>query len=252
MDLNIADNDIRNTALIKNNWGLTEMAKKKTSATTDTNKEWEKDLTDLASIKEGIFRSLNGAADENIFIGRASKAGFYCFYKVWRDMPYDAIIDYKGILYRIEVKGSSRNSFNVTRGSRSGRQIDKSIGKDRTRLLSREDCDFVVAIDSNNGDCYIIPEDIIKIIGNNNLTKNAVSVFLEKWKLLMYKENGLTAEQTRDGLLSLKTNDIDSIASSLGIDVSALEVPFIIPGTKKTINTIEELKVYLIWTGICR
>ena len=229
------------------------MAKKASSAAVPaaTTNEWKKDLTNLDSIKEGTFRSLNGAADENIFIGRASKAGFYCFYKVWRDMPYDAIIDFKGILYRIEVKGSSGNSFNVTRGSRSGQQINKNIAK--TRLLSREDCDFVVAVDSNNGDCYIIPEDIIEIIGNQNLTKSAVSVFLEKWKLLMYDDNGLTAEQTRDGLLSLPETDIDNIISKLGISVPASGVPYSISGTRgKTITTTKELKVYLIWTGICK
>lgn len=53
---------------------------------------WQKDVTGVDSKKNGSFRSLNGAADENIFTGRASKAGFYCFFKVWRDMPYDAVL----------------------------------------------------------------------------------------------------------------------------------------------------------------
>lgn len=217
----------------------------------NTNKKWEKDLTELDKIKDGTFRSLNGAADENIFIGRASKAGFFCFYKVWRDMPYDAIIDHNGILYRIEVKGSSSNSFNVTRGTRSGRQINRNVAK--TRLLSREDCDFVVAVDSNNGDCYIIPEDIIEIIGNQNLTKSTVSVFLEKWKLFMYNATKLTAEQTRDGLLSLSEPEIDNIINNLGVAIPTSGVPFKIPGTRgKTINTTKELKIYSIWKEICK
>lgn len=38
---------------------------------------WCRDLTGVDLKKEGSFRSLNGAADENIFIGRASKAGFF-------------------------------------------------------------------------------------------------------------------------------------------------------------------------------
>ena len=25
--------------------------------------------------------------------------------KVWRDMPYDAVLDYENVLYRVEVKG---------------------------------------------------------------------------------------------------------------------------------------------------
>ena len=44
---------------------------------------WEKNITGVA---EGSYRSLNGAADESIFQGRASKAGYFCFFKVWRDM----------------------------------------------------------------------------------------------------------------------------------------------------------------------
>ena len=62
---------------------------------------WEKNITGVA---EGSYRSLNGAADESIFQGRASKAGYFCFFKVWRDMPYDAVLDHAGTLYRVEVK----------------------------------------------------------------------------------------------------------------------------------------------------
>ena len=87
--------------------------------------EWAKDIVGVDQEKRGTYRSLNGAADENIFQGRASKAGFYCFFKVWRDMPYDAVLDYKNVLYRVEVKGSSGNNFDVTRGTRSGQQIKK-------------------------------------------------------------------------------------------------------------------------------
>lgn len=59
---------------------------------------WNRNITGLDA--EGTFRSLNGAADENVFIGKASKAGFFCFFKVWRDMPYDAVLDYEHILLK--------------------------------------------------------------------------------------------------------------------------------------------------------
>lgn len=36
---------------------------------------WNRNITGLDV--EGTFRSLNGAADENVFIGKASKAGFF-------------------------------------------------------------------------------------------------------------------------------------------------------------------------------
>lgn len=210
---------------------------------------WSKDITGVDIAKKGTFRSLNGAADENIFIGRASKAGFYCFFKVWRDMPYDAVLDYEGVLYRVEVKGSSNSRFNVTRGTRSGKQIKR--GTSRTRVLSREDCDFVVGVDSNTGDCYIIPEDVIQIIGKKNLDYKTLKNYKEKWQLLMFAKNHLTKEQTRDGLFGMKSGDLFRLATALGITVPSS--PIKVPGTKSTeIVSKKEKTIYLIWESIAK
>ena len=209
---------------------------------------WEKDITGVDEEKEGTFRSLNGAADENIFIGRASKAGFYCFFKVWRDMPYDAVLDYKGILYRVEVKGSSKKSFNVTRGTRSGQQIKKDTS--RTRVLSREDCDFVVGVNSNNGDCYIIPEDIVEAIGLKNLSQDTLENYKEKWGLFIYKVNGLSKKHTRDGLYSLEMKDLKKMAKALDIDIP--DGDYQVPGTKTKISDKKKKIVYLIWEELAK
>lgn len=209
---------------------------------------WNRDITGVDDAKKGTYRSLNGAADENIFIGRASKAGFYCFFKVWRDMQYDAVLDYEGTLYRVEVKGSSNSKINVTRGTRSGKQIKK--GSSRTRVLSRDDCDFVVGVDSNNGDCYIIPEDVIHIIGRQELSYKTLSNYKEKWKLLMYSKNQLTKEQTRDGLLGMSQVGITRLATSLGITIPA--DPIKIPGTRSDITDTKDKAVYMIWETIAK
>lgn len=209
---------------------------------------WSRDITGVDAAKKGTYRSLNGAADENIFIGRASKAGFYCFFKAWRDMQYDAVLDYEGILYRVEVKGSSNSKFNVTRGTRSGKQIKK--GSSRTRVLSREDCDFVVGVDSNTGDCYIIPEDVIHIIGNKDLSYKTLKSYKEKWKLLMFAQNHLTQAQTRDGLLGMQLDELTQLATNLGITVSV--DPIKVPGTRNTITDSKEKTVYMIWEEIAK
>lgn len=209
---------------------------------------WSKDVTGVDAIKPGTYRSLNGAADENIFTGRASKAGFYCFFKVWRDMPYDAVLDYEGVLYRVEVKGSSNNKFNVTRGGRSGAQIVR--GRSRTRTLAREDCDFVVGVDSNTGDCYIIPEDVIEILNSNSLSRATLANYHEKWKLFMHGDNFLSKEQTRDGIKSMPLAELNSLASSLGITVPASGIR--IPGTRKTIYNQKDKTVYFIWEEIAK
>lgn len=210
--------------------------------------DWVKDLVGVDKVKKGTFRSLNGAADENIFIGRASKAGFYCFFKVWRDMPYDAILDYEQILYRVEVKGSSGNTFNLSRGTRSGRQIKRTVS--RTRTLSRDDCDFAVCVDSNNGDCYIIPEDIVEVLDRVSISKSALAVYKEKWKLFMFDVNHLTKEQTRDGIRSLSAADLTALAAKLAISVPASPVP--VPHTRLTLTDPKDIAVYTIWTELAK
>lgn len=213
---------------------------------------WCKDITGVEKKKKGTFRSLNGAADESIFQGRASKAGFYCFFKVWRDMPYDAVLDYKGVLYRVEVKGSSNNSFNVTRGTRSGKQIIKTPGSSRTKVLSRDDCDFTVGVDSNTGDCYIIPEDVIEVIGTQNLSTAILSDFKEKWGLFVFQStpNILTKEQTRDGLLKLSNAELYSIIAKLGVVVPPGNIS--LGKMKKQLSANKDKLVYTIWSTIAQ
>lgn len=211
---------------------------------------WEKNITGQS---DGTYRSLNGAADENIFIGKATKAGFFLFFKAWRDMPYDAVLDHEGILFRVEVKGASadksgKTQFNVTRGGRSGAQINKEAPS-RTRLIERADCDFVVGVNSDNGDCYIIPTDFIEIVGNQNLSTKTVEVYKEQWKLFTFGTGRLSGEQTRDGLLSMTLPDLRTLGGSLGITMPLGDLK--IKGTRTTISKEEEKWVLLIWEKLC-
>jgi len=207
---------------------------------------WRKNITHLN--KDGIFRSLNGAADENVFIAKASKAGFYCFFKVWRDMHYDAVLDYNGVLYRIETKGSSSSGFDFTRGGRSGQQINRAVA-DRKRRIEREDCDFVVCVDSNNGDCYIVPVDVLDVFDRENLSKNAISMFKEQWKLFMHDDKFLKKEETRDGLMRLSEKELKSILRR--ICGKKLEKPFKPIGTRGLkITNEKDILVLSIWYSL--
>lgn len=199
--------------------------------------------------KEGTYRSLSGAANENIFICRASAAGFFCFFKVWRDMPYDAILDYKGTLYRIEVKGSAGNSFDISRGGRSGQQIDRSAGS-RKRPINRNDCDFVVCIDTNTNDCYIVPVDFIEIVGGTNFSKTCLVQFKEKWGLFMLTDGHLKKAWAQDGLNKLPPEDIQSLAKSLSVTVPSKDIK--IRGKQKAVISDKRKKTVLfIWAHFC-
>lgn len=204
--------------------------------------EMQKNLTDLA---EGTFRSLNGAADENIFIGKASKAGFYTFFKVWRDMPYDAVLDYDGILYRIEIKGSGTGKFNVTHGGRSGGQIDRNA-EDRTHLLSRNDGDFVVGVDTDNGDCYIIPMDVVVLCNRQNMSIQLVNDFKEKWQLFLHGEGRLNGHETRDGLMQLELPELISIAERLGIKSEECTQPLHMDGPRSRMDFDDPKKAAIL------
>ena len=199
--------------------------------------------------KEGTYRSLSGAASENIFIGRASAAGFFCFFKVWRDMPYDAILDYKGTLYRVEVKGSTGTNFDISRGGRSGKQIDKSA-KSRKRPINREDCDFVVCVDTNTNECYIVPVDFIEVAGGMSFSKTCLAPFKEKWELFMLTDGTFDKAHAQDGLNKLPLADIQSIAARLSVTVPGGNIK--VRGKRKTLITDEKKKTVLsIWEHLC-
>lgn len=199
--------------------------------------------------KAGTYRSLSGAASENIFIGRASAAGFCCFFKVWRDMPYDAIVDYKGVLYRVEVKGSAGSSFDISRGGRSGKQIDKTV-EDRKRPINRDDCDFVACVDTNNSDCYIVPVDFIEIVEGTTLSKNCLSQFKERWELFMLTDKGLSKEQAQGGLKKLLPEDAADLAAKLSVSVPNNDI--MIKGKQNcTISDDTQKTVLSIWNHFC-
>jgi len=118
-----------------------------------------------------------------IAIGRCIKAGFNCSGVEITNSRYDAVIDCgKDKLLRIQIKGTGIGSLSFTGGGRSGQQISRIV-KQRTYKYTKEDCDLILGIDSNNGDCYIIP---IRDIRNFGTTKalSKLQKYKENWKLL--------------------------------------------------------------------
>lgn len=137
---------------------------------------WPRNLT---KIDQGLYRTINGNADELIGIGRAIKAGFACSKVEITNGKYDAVIDAgHGRLLRVQIKGTSDGNVNFTGGGRSGQQISREV-RQRTYKYTPEDCDIILVVDSNNGDCYIVPIADIQPWGNTKKLS----------KLEDYKEN---------------------------------------------------------------
>ena len=143
-------------------------------------KDWPTNITERD--KEGFFRSVNGASDEFIAIGRTIKAGFVCSKVDIKSIQYDAIVGdlspgEKPKFLRMQITGTSTNRLDLTRGGRSGKQIIK--GENRVSKYTKRDCDIILGINSKNGVCYIIPVEDIQEWGKT----------VRLSKLEKYKEN---------------------------------------------------------------
>lgn len=141
---------------------------------------WAKNVT---NIPQGNFRTTNGNSDELIGIGRCIKAGFACSKVEITNGRYDAVIDPgNGKLLRVQIKGTSGSSVSFKGGGRSGQQISRTV-EQRTYKYTSSDCDLFLIVDSNNGDCYIIPiKDIESFGGQKSLTK--LEKYRENWSIL--------------------------------------------------------------------
>lgn len=150
---------------------------------------WQKNIT---SIDEGLFRSINGNSDEMIGVGRCMKAGFPCSRVDVTNAKYDAIVDIgNGKLLRIQIKGTSGTSVSFVGGGRSGQQISREAAS-REYKYTKEDIDIILAVNSTNGDCYIIPVEDIQEWGNTKALSK-LEHYKENWEIL----RRLTTDQTQ-------------------------------------------------------
>ena len=158
---------------------------------TSENQEWVRNLT---GTPDGIFRTINGNADELIAIGRTIKAGFACSRVDITNGKYDAIVDIgKGILLRIQIKGVGEHGHVAfTGGVRSGEQVNRDVAS-RKYKYSKEDIDIFMAVDSRNGDCYIIPVEDLSQWGETK-SLSALQEYRENWNILVKICN----EKTKD------------------------------------------------------
>ena len=147
-----------------------------------SDKKW---IINLTNIDSGIFRTMNGNADEMIAIGRVIKAGFPCSRVDVTNAKYDAIVDIGGSqkLLRIQIKGTGTDSIGLTGGYRSGKQISREAPS-RVYKYTKKDCDLIIGIDTNNGECYIIPiEDITEWGSTRKLIH--LDKYKENWQVLI-------------------------------------------------------------------
>ena len=209
---------------------------------------WEK-TKNLIKIDSGNYRSILGYAGESLAIGRALVCGYNLFFKAWRDAKYDAVLDSNGLLFRIEIKQTSGTHLTVTSGGRSGKQIDRSADS-REKVLSTQDCDFVIGTHSMDARCWIIPIEVVSIVRKGALHPVFLANFEEKWGIFNFQDKGISPEDIKNGFEGKQDSEISKIIQHLGINLN--EENQIAFSTRTNVENLskKERAILLIWLKI--
>ncbi len=144
--------------------------------------------TNLLHINSGIMTANAGDSAEFLFVARAILAGFNASSVDVRSSRYDAIVDYKNTLLRIQVKGiSSGELISFKDRDRGGQGIDHKHEKNQGKRITKQDCDIYVAIDKQVGICYIIPMDFADSLSEEQCSKvklEQVQEYKENWEII--------------------------------------------------------------------
>ncbi len=218
--------------------------------------EWS-DHFNVAELPQGSYRSIAGYAAESLVIGRAMQCGYNLFFKAWRDSPYDGVLDHNGVLFRIEIKGTTVNTLGVTAGGRSGAQISREA-EDRTHIIDSDEVDLLVGVNNLNGDCYLIPSEVLAIFNQQALSLEKIEIFKEKWEMLGgFRGSGITfsTEDIKRGFFRRSEEELIHICYLLGLRIEEGLDSYSIdwPGFRGGILsglTFRKIVTLLIWKAI--
>lgn len=204
----------------------------------------------LNAKEAGRFRSLTGYAKESLAIGRALTCGYNLFFKAWRDSPYDAVLDANGTLFRVEIKGTSREYFTFTSGGRSGEQI---FGESREKIITPADCDFVIGIDSATT-CYIVPAEVIELINRKTIMLDSLTDFREKWGLFAGVKArpmrvDITSDELKLGFRKMNQRGLAAASKEWGVEKTAGS-RYPLPRMRLEISGKKERSILDIWRRI--
>jgi len=177
---------------------------------------WRKSFN-ISGRPQGTNRSITGYGAESLIIGRALLCGYNLFFKAWRDSKYDAVLEADKILFRLEFKGTSTESLTLTSGGRSGKQIKKTAAS-REKVLSTEDSEILIGIDSACGVCWVIPTEVVKVLGKRQIATRHIDFFREKWGVLNYLATSpnLCRKILAHGILGLTDSEHEELIIAYG------------------------------------
>lgn len=137
----------------------------------------------IINVESGTMTANAGDSAQFLFLSRAILAGYNASNVDVRSSRYDTIIDYKGKLLKVQVKGISSDIISFKDRDRGGQGIDHNHERNKGKRMTSKDCDIFVAVDKQVGICYLIPMNVIDTWPDEKI--NAVKTT----ELLVYKEN---------------------------------------------------------------
>lgn len=137
----------------------------------------------IINVESGTMTANAGDSAQFLFLSRAILAGYNASNVDVRSSRYDTIIDYKGKLLKVQVKGISSDIISFKDRDRGGQGIDHNHERNKGKRITSKDCDIFVAVDKQVGICYLIPMSVIDTWPDEKI--NAVKTT----ELLVYKEN---------------------------------------------------------------
>lgn len=139
--------------------------------------------TNIINIESGVMTANAGDSAQFLFLSRAILAGYNASNVDVRSSRYDTIIDFKGRLLKIQVKGISSDIVSFKDRDRGGQGIDHKHERNRGKRITSRDCDIYVAVDKQIGICYLIPMYIIDTWPDEKIVSVKTSELIE------YREN---------------------------------------------------------------
>jgi len=182
----------------------------------------------LTKLPKGSWRSIHGYGAAHIAYGRLLLSGYNFTLSLWRDSKFDAILDYKGTSFRLELKSTGlfentenkkRGMIGFTSGGRSGQQIRRSVAS-RERIIEKENTDFGIGVNSHTGHLWIIPVEVLTILKKKHMPFNAIEIFKEKlgvFKGVTINNNKISPSRLKRGFLDLSTKECRKLCSKIGI-----------------------------------
>lgn len=138
-------------------------------------------------LESGTMTANGGDSAQFLFVSRAILAGFNCSNVDVRSSRYDSVIDYKGHIFKVQVKGISSDTISFKDRDRGGRGIDTHNERNRGKRITSQDCDLYVAVDKLVGLCYLIPMKEIDPWSDEEIKSVSVSKlgeYLENWDVI--------------------------------------------------------------------